>query len=271
MYVVAKALPTVIRISLPGQGGRGVGAPGGGGGAAPGVVTPQEKAKLIAEAEKLVEAARAKGEPARLASPYEFYNVNSLSMSNIGPPWSEMTAYDLNTGDVKWRIPTGTVNAPPELGIPANTGSHFPRSGPLVTAGGLVFFSTGSDRRFRAYDRETGKEVWSRELPATSEGMPATYQVNGRQYIVVPVAAGTGQFAARFGGPPQGRGAAPAAAPAGRAAGAAAAPAGDPPPEQAAAQAGNAAQGRQGGGGRGGRGGAPALPGQYMVFALPQR
>jgi quinoprotein glucose dehydrogenase len=278
MYVVAKALPTVIRIALPGQGGRGVGAPGGGGGGAPGIVTAAEKAKMIAEAEKLVEAAKAKGEPARLASPYEFYNVNSLSMSNIGPPWSEMTAYDLNTGDVKWRIPTGTVNAPPELGIPPNTGSHFPRSGPLVTAGGLVFFSTGSDRRFRAYDRETGKEVWSRELPATSEGMPATYQVNGRQFIAVPVAAGTGQFAARFGGPgpAQGRGA--EAAPRGGgaaapppAAGAPAAPAGDPPPEQAAARAGGAGQGRQGGGGRGGRGGAPQLPGQYMVFALPQR
>jgi len=202
----------------------------------------------------------------RFGSPYEFGNANSLSMSIVGPPWSEMTAYDLNTGDVKWRVPTGEVPAPPELGIPDNTGSHFPRSGPLVTAGGLVFFSTGSDRHFRAYDRETGKEVWSFELPATSEGMPATYQISGRQYIAVPVAAGTGQFAARFGGPaPAGRGAAaqpPAAAP------------GDPPEQQAAARAGGAgarAGGAGGGRGRGGRGGAPALPGQYMVFALPAR
>jgi quinoprotein glucose dehydrogenase len=277
MYVFSKALPTVIRISLPGpgQGGPGVGAPGGGGGAAPGIVTPAQKAQLIAEAQKFVDAAKAKGEPARLASPYEFYNVNSLSMSNIGPPWSEMTAYDLNTGDVKWRIPTGTVNAPPEMNIPANSGSHFPRSGPLVTSGGLVFFATGSDRRFRAYDRETGKEVWSRELPASSEGIPATYQVNGRQYIVVPVASGTGQFAARFGGPAPAAGlgaAAPAAGvpPAGARGGApvpaAGAAAGDPPPEQAAARAGGA-----GGGGRGGgRGGPPPLPGQYMVFALPR-
>jgi outer membrane protein assembly factor BamB len=179
-----------------------------------------------------------------------------------------MTAYDLNTGDVKWRIPTGQVNAPPDLNIPSNTGSHFPRSGPLVTAGGLIFFSTGSDRRLRAYDRESGKEVWSTELPATSEGMPATYAINGRQYIAVPVAAGTGQFAARFGGPaPAGRaGGAPPAAPAGGAQAPAAAP-GDPPGQQAAARAGGAGQA----GGRGGRGGAPALPAQYMVFALPQR
>jgi len=155
------------------------------------------------------------------------------------------------------------VNAPPELGIPANTGSHFPRSGPLVTAGGLVFFATGSDRRFRAYDRDNGKEVWSAELPATSEGMPATYQVGGRQFIVVPVAAGAGQFSARFGGPP----------PAARGGGAAAAPA--PPAAPAAVGQGPeaAAVARQGGagaaGGRGGgRGGPPPLPGAYMVFAL---
>jgi hypothetical protein len=91
------------------------------------------------------------------------------------------------------------------------------------------------------------------ELPAASEGMPATYEVNGRQFIVVPVASGAGQFAARFGGPAQvpARGAAPPAA----------APQAGAPPEAA----------RQGGAGRGGagRGGAPVgPPGQYMALAL---
>lgn len=242
-YVVAKALPTIIRITLPGQGGRGGGALGGGG-AGP-MITPEEKAKLIAEAQRLVD--EAKGEPVRFASPYEFWNTNSLGMSAAGPPWSEMTKYDLNTGEVVWRIPTGDVIAPEELGIPPGTGSHFPRSGPLVTAGGLVFFSTGSDRRFRAYDRDTGKELWSYPLPATSEGMPATYEVKGRQYIVVPVAAGTGQFAPRFA--------------AQMARGAAAPAPGQAPDGQAGGQQGRA----------GGRGGGPALPGQYLVFALPER
>jgi quinoprotein glucose dehydrogenase len=270
MYVFAKTLATVDRIALPAPPGaaRGGGAGGGGGGAeviAGGpIITPAQKAQLIKEAQALVDAAKAKGDVVRFPSPYEFMNNNSLSMSAVGPPWSEMTAYDLNTGEIKWRVPTGTVLAPPELKIPANTGSHFPRGGPLVTAGGLVFFATGSDRRFRAYDRDNGKEVWSMELPASSEGMPATYEINGRQFIVVPVAAGTGQFAARFGGPAPGRGGpgggAPAAGAAGRgaAAPAAAAP-GDPPEQQAAA--------RQGGGGRGGAG---APPGQYMVLTLKQ-
>jgi hypothetical protein len=258
-------LPTVDRLALPAPPGAGRGGGGGGGGAA--IITPEQKAEMIKQAQSLVDAAKAKGETVRLPSPYEFMNGNSLGMSAIGPPWSEMTAYDLNTGEVKWKIHPGTVLAPPELGIPTTgTGSHFPRGGPLVTAGGLVFFATGSDRKFRAFDRDTGKEVWSRDLPASSEGMPATYDVNGRQFIVVPVAAGTGQFAARLGGPAPGRGGAGAAPPA---APPPAPPAGDPPPEQAAARAGGA--GAAGGGRGGGRGGAPALPGQYMVFALPPR
>jgi quinoprotein glucose dehydrogenase len=272
MYVVAKTLATVDRITLPAPpgAGRGGGRGGDGGGAqviAGGpIITPEQKAEMIRQAQALVDAAAAKGEVVRFPSPYEFMNNNSFSMSVVGPPWSEMTAYDLNTGEIKWRVPTGTVLAPPELNIPANTGSHFPRGGPLVTAGGLVFFATGSDRRFRAYDRDNGKEVWSMELPAASEGMPATYESGGRQYIVLPVAAGTGQFAARFGGPGPARGAGPGAgAPpaAGQARGAGAPPAaapGDPPEQQAAA--------RQGGGGRGGRGGAAAPPGQYMVLTL---
>ena len=249
MYVVAKTLATVDRIALPAPPGAGRGGRGGGGGggadviAGGPIITPEQKAQMIKEAQALVDAAKAKGDVVRFPSPYEFMNNNSLSMSVVGPPWSEMTAYDLNTGEIKWRVPTGTVLAPPEMKIPANTGSHFPRGGPLVTAGGLVFFATGSDRRFRAYDRDSGKEVWSMELPAASEGMPATYEIGGRQFIVLPVAAGTGQFAARFGGP------APAPAPAAG------------PPEQAAAA-------RQGGGGRGGRGGAAAPPGQYMVLTL---
>src|SRR5207245_2877786 len=75
MYVVAKALPTVDRLTLPGQGGRG--------GAAGPIVTPEQRALMIAQAEELL----AERGSLRLASPYEFMNRNSLSMSAVGPPW----------------------------------------------------------------------------------------------------------------------------------------------------------------------------------------
>ena len=56
------------------------------------------------------------------------------AMTAAAPPWSEMVKYDLNTGDIVWRIPTGVQEAPPEYNIPNNTGVQFPRNAPLVTA-----------------------------------------------------------------------------------------------------------------------------------------
>jgi quinoprotein glucose dehydrogenase len=171
-------------------------------------------------------------------------------MTAIGPPWSLLTAYDLNTGEIKWQVPDGGVTPPPgsTVNIPADSGAHMPRGGPLVTAGGLLFVATASDRTVRAYDRDNGKVIWKTDLPTGSEGVPASYEVNGRQFVVFPVAAGQGLFPIRFGGP--GPAAAPAQAPAGL--------------EGAAA----AGQGR---GGRGGRGGAPQPQGAYIAYALPQK
>jgi quinoprotein glucose dehydrogenase len=87
-----------------------------------------------------------------------------------------MVKYDLNTGDIVWRIPTGVQEAPPEYNIPNNTGVQFPRNAPLVTAGGLIFLAIGPERKVHAYDRATGKELWQHSLPNGAEGMPATYQ-----------------------------------------------------------------------------------------------
>jgi len=245
LYVVAKNMPTLMRLVLSNEEPTAGGALGGGGQSP--ITTVAQKAQLMAEAK----AAAAKG-PVRYTSPYDFMQSPTNGMTAIGPPWSEITAYDLNTGEIKWRIPDGGVTAPAEANIPANTGAHMPRGGPLVTAGGLLFVATASDRTVRAYDRETGKIVWSKDLPTGSEGVPATYEVAGRQFVVFPVAAGAGLFPARFGGPAPARGAgaaAPAAAPAG--------------PEGQAARAG-------GGGGRG-RGGPPPAPGAYIAYALPKK
>jgi hypothetical protein len=159
--------------------------------------------------------------------------------------------------------------------MPSDTGVAYPRNAPLVTAGGLVFLATGPERKVRAYDRETGKELWVRDLPSGSEGMPATYQVNGRQYIVLPVATTGGSFAANYNQPPRGAGAGPrgdgpGAAPAARGAGAGAPARGAGAPAAGAAPEAAAQGGRGGRGGRGGGRGGGGTPGQYIAFALPQ-
>ena len=64
-----------------------------------------------------------------------------------------------------------------------------------MTASGLLFVATAQDRTLRAYDRDTGKVLWSKDLGGGSEGIPATYEIAGRQYLAVPVAAGAGLFA----------------------------------------------------------------------------
>jgi quinoprotein glucose dehydrogenase len=107
----------------------------------------------------------------------------------IGPPWSQITAYDLNTGRIIWQKPHGGVTALGEAG--KNTGAVAPRGGVVVTGGGLVFSGTPSDRKFRAYDQDDGKVLWEYDLPGAQEGVPAVYQVDGRQYIAVPVGAGS--------------------------------------------------------------------------------
>jgi len=101
----------------------------------------------------------------------------------ISPPWSEIVAYDLNEGVIKWRVPLGVVPSLAEKGI-TNTGSYRPtRNGPVVTAGGLILIGTAGDRMVRAYDKENGRVLWEHEVDANPDGIPATYEVNGLQYV----------------------------------------------------------------------------------------
>jgi quinoprotein glucose dehydrogenase len=188
LYVMSKALPTLLRILPPGGSTPGTSRAG-----PETIVTREEVQRLKAQANELL----AKG-PIRFTSPYDFM-FTSTYLSPIGPPWSELVAYDLNTGDIKWRVPHGTVNAPPDVGIEADSGAHWPRGGLLLTATGLLFAATGSDRTLRAYDSRNGKVVWAQALPAASDGVPTAYEINGRQYLVVPVAAAHGWNPARFG------------------------------------------------------------------------
>ena len=98
------------------------------------------------------------------------------------PPWSTLTAYDLNQGTIKWQIPLGGVTELIAKGI-KDTGSFWPRGGVVVTAGGLIFSGTISDATIRAYDKDTGKVLWEQVMPAGPEGIPAVFEVNGREYL----------------------------------------------------------------------------------------
>jgi len=109
----------------------------------------------------------------------------------MGPPWSTLTAYDLNTGTIRWRVPNGGVLELEKQGH-TGTGARDPRGGPVVTAGGLIFAATASDHKIRAYDEETGKVLWEYETPIGSDGVPAVYEVGGREYIAFCVAGGDG-------------------------------------------------------------------------------
>jgi quinoprotein glucose dehydrogenase len=107
----------------------------------------------------------------------------------IAPPWGTLNAIDLNTGDYLWKIPFGEYPALVEKGM-KNTGTEN-YGGPIVTAGGLLFIgATNFDKKFRAFDKSTGKLLWETILPFAGNATPATYEVNGRQFIVIAAGGG---------------------------------------------------------------------------------
>jgi len=119
-------------------------------------------------------------------------------MVAVKPPFSFLTAYDMNTGNILYRIPDGDSML---VDSPEDVGSQAPRGGPVATAGGLLFVGTAGDRTFRARDAATGRVLWEYKLDAGTEGVPAVYEVNGRQYVTLPV-GGDGLFAQRGNTPP---------------------------------------------------------------------
>jgi quinoprotein glucose dehydrogenase len=106
------------------------------------------------------------------------------------PPWGTLSAIDMNTGKYLWKIPFGEY---PELvakGMAATGSDNY--GGPVITGGGLLFIGASVfDQKFHAYDKNTGKLLWETDLPFSGLATPATYMVNGKQYVVI--AAGGGQ------------------------------------------------------------------------------
>lgn len=104
------------------------------------------------------------------------------------PPWGTLNCIDLNTGKLVWKVPLGEY---PELsgqGMKKTGTENY--GGAIVTAGGLVFCSGTRDHLIRAFDKETGAELWKAKLPYVGNAPPATYQVNGRQYVVIAATGG---------------------------------------------------------------------------------
>ncbi|MEW4487509.1 pyrroloquinoline quinone-dependent dehydrogenase [Thalassoglobus sp. JC818] len=114
----------------------------------------------------------------------------------IKPPWGVLTAIDLNQGEFVWQVPLGEYAELTERGIPQTGTETF--GGTIVTDGGLVFIGGTKDEKFRAFDKSTGKVLWEHQLPAGGYATPSTYEVNGRQYVVI-AAGGAGKLGTRAG------------------------------------------------------------------------
>jgi membrane-bound PQQ-dependent dehydrogenase (glucose/quinate/shikimate family) len=118
-------------------------------------------------------------------APYGMFRQFIFSPSGlpcVPPPWGTLAAVDMATGKIRWQVPLGEM-AP---GKPVPPGS-INLGGPITTASGLVFISGTWDPFIRAFDVETGKEIWKAQLPAGGHAMPMTYQMrsNGKQYVVI--------------------------------------------------------------------------------------
>jgi quinoprotein glucose dehydrogenase len=112
---------------------------------------------------------------------YEGYPANK-------PPWGTLNCIDLNTGKLIWKVPSGEYPKLTAEGMKLTGTENY--GGPIVTAGGLVFCSGTRDHKIRAFDKDTGVELWSAKLPWVGNAPPASYQVKGRQYIVIAATGG---------------------------------------------------------------------------------
>jgi competence ComEA-like helix-hairpin-helix protein len=121
-----------------------------------------------------------------------FWNPANKIPCNV-PPFGELVAVNVNTGDIAWHVPLGFIDELKAKGF-SNTGA-LNMGGPIVTAGGLVFVGASNDRRFRAFDTKSGRQLWETELEASAHSVPMTFMGrDNRQYVVV--AAGGGSFLA---------------------------------------------------------------------------
>lgn len=123
----------------------------------------------------------------QLGTPYGMRRtalVSSWGLPCVKPPWGTLTAVDMSTAEIRWQVPLGTTRDHSPLPFGLNLGMPG-LGGPMILANGLVFIAAAMDDYLRAFDIETGEELWRGRLPAGGQATPMTYQLNGRHYIVI--------------------------------------------------------------------------------------
>jgi quinoprotein glucose dehydrogenase len=138
-------------------------------------------------------------DPEKPITPYTHTGYNRFldpdGYPAVKPPWGTLTSIDLNRGEIDWQIPLGEVPELTRRGVPLTGTENY--GGPVVTAGGVIFIGATKDERFRAFDKATGKLLFETQLPAGGYATPATYEVKGKQYVVI--ACGGGKIGTKSG------------------------------------------------------------------------
>ena len=131
------------------------------------------------------------GAYASFSASYKDESGKTITLPCIRPPWGRLIAVNANTGEIAWQTSLGVSD---ELAAgKQGTGRNNTFGGPIATAGGLVFIGATDDRRFRAFDAKTGKELWSTKLEYSAQDVPISYRgKDGRQYVAVVAAGGGG-------------------------------------------------------------------------------
>ena len=123
----------------------------------------------------------------RAVPPYAFGGfrrwLDNEGYPAVKPPWGTLAAVDLNSGEIKWQVPLGEYRELTDRGIPPTGTENY--GGPVVTAGGLIFIAATADETIRAFDKDTGKVLWSAQLPFGGNATPSVYMAEGRQFVVI--------------------------------------------------------------------------------------